>query len=84
MNIIFWACVGVLLIEAEPIILMKRWFGFKDEKYDAMSKIMRFFHRLITCAMCLTFWVALICTWNIETAAISSILAALIHKKILQ
>lgn len=84
MNIIFWACVGVLSIEAEPMIMIKRWIGFKEERYDDMGKIQRFFHRMVTCAMCLTFWIALIFSLNIETAAISSVLAALIHKKILQ
>jgi hypothetical protein len=50
-EIIMLACVGVLLQCAEPIILMKRFLGFEEEKYDTYSKEKRFFHRLLYCAM---------------------------------
>lgn len=76
-------CIGVLLQCAEPIILIKRAMGFKEEEYDTYSKEWRFVHRLLYCAMCLTFWVALFWTWNLEIAAISSVGAALLHKNLL-
>jgi len=76
------ACAGVLLQCAEPIILIKRWFGFKEEEYDRYSKEKRFFHRMLYCAMCLTFWVGLIVTWDLATSIIGSVAAALLYKKI--
>jgi hypothetical protein len=79
-----WSCIGVLLQEAEPIQMFKRSIGFKDELYDTLSKEMRFLHRLINCAMCLTFWVVLVSTWNIQISVISSVLAQIIHKKIIE
>ena len=84
MEIIMWSCIGVLLQEAEPVKMIKRYFGFKDENYDTMSKRMRYFHRLLSCSMCLTFWVVLTMTWNIQISVISSVLSQLIHKKILE
>lgn len=80
LTIITWACLGVLLQVAEPILMIKRYFGFKEEEYEEYSSRKRFIHRLFYCAKCLTFWVALICTWNIQVAIISSILAGLIEK----
>lgn len=81
-EIIMLACVGVLLQCAEPIILMKRFLGFEEEKYDTYSKEKRFFHRLLYCAMCLTFWVGLAFTWDFGISVIGSVLAAYIYKKI--
>jgi hypothetical protein len=80
LTIITWACLGVLLQVAEPILLIKREFGFKEEEYDEYSKWRKFLHRLLYCAKCLTFWVALSFTWDIQVAIISSILAGLIEK----
>lgn len=80
--IIFLACAGVLLQCAEPIIHIKRWFGFKEEEYDTYSKTKRFFHRLLYCAMCLTFWVGIAFTWDIGVSVIGSVLSAWIYKKI--
>lgn len=76
------ACAGVLLQCAEPIILIKRWMGFKEEHYDTYSKEKRFFHRMLYCAMCLTFWVGLVLTWDIAIAIVGSVAAALLYKKI--
>ncbi len=33
-DIAFWSCLGWLLQVAEPIILFKRFLGFKVEDYD--------------------------------------------------
>lgn len=84
MTIILFACLGVLLQEAEPIIMIKRYIGFKQENYDDQTKIMKFLHRMIYCAMCLTFWITLFITYNPTTAIISSVLSAILHKKILE
>ena len=83
-DIIMWSCIGVLLQEAEPIIILKRYIGFKEELYDEWGTLKRFLHRLLNCAMCLTFWVTLIGTFNLDVAIISSVLAQIIHKKIIE
>ena len=82
MTIILWACIGVLLQEAEPIIMIKRYIGFREEEYDHWTKEKQYIHRLLHCALCLTFWITLIGTLNITVSIISSVLAALLHKKI--
>lgn len=81
-QIIMLACAGVLLQCAEPIILIKRWLGFREEEYDSYSKQKRFFHRLLYCAMCLTFWVGLAFTWDLGISIVGSVLAAWLYKKI--
>ncbi len=81
-EIIFWGCLGWLLQVAEPIIHIKRSMGFKVELYDNLCyKNKRWLHRLIYCGCCLTFWVALIATWNIHIACISSVLATIIERQ---
>ena len=79
---IILACAGVLLQCAEPIIHIKRWMGFREEQYDTYTSAKRFFHRMLYCAMCLTFWVGLALTWDIAIAIVGSVAAAYIHKKI--
>ena len=78
--IALWACISVLLQTAEPIIHIKRYFGFKEEDYDQMTKQLRFFHRMIYCATCLGFWITLSFTWDLPVAIISSVIAGLIQK----
>ena len=82
--IVFWSCVGVLLQCAEPIIWIKRDMGYREEEYDQMTKRKRTIHRLLHCAMCLTFWVVLISTFDPVTAVISSVGADILHKIVLR
>jgi len=79
-TILLWTSIGVLLQDAEPIIMIKRYIGFKEEDYDTYTKEKRYIHRLIYCATCLTFWITLIGTFNPTLAAISSVMAGLIQK----
>ena len=65
--------INILLQVAEPILLIKRWLGFKEEEYDRYTEKWRFIHRLLYCCACLGFWVALAISWNIYIAAICSI-----------
>ena len=81
--IIGLSCINVLLQVAEPIILIKRWFGFKEELYDTYSNSKRFIHRLLYCALCLGFWVSLIISGDILTAATCSIIGEIIKNKLL-
>lgn len=82
MTIIAIACFGVLFVAAEPIILIKRGFGFKEERYDDMGHIKRFFHRMLACALCSGFWIALALTQNLYSAAICSVLAEMLYNRI--
>jgi len=76
------SCLSVLFVVAEPIIMMKRYLGFREEDICGVYPIRDFFTRLLYCAMCSGFWIALLFTFNISTAVIVSILAEYIHKKI--
>lgn len=81
-EIIAIACLTVLFVVAEPMIILKRHLGFKEEDYDKWSKCKRFVFRLITCCLCSGFWIGGLLTLNIYYAAMISILAEYIYKKI--
>lgn len=70
-EIIGLACVGVLWIESEPTQRLRSLYK-KDD----------LFSRLINCCLCSTFWISLIVTQNIYIAAISSVLAEFICRKL--
>lgn len=76
--------INILLQVAEPIILLKRLIGFKEEEYDRYNQVWRFFHRLLYCCACLGFWCGLIISWNIYIAAICSIASEWLYKKLLE
>jgi hypothetical protein len=82
-QIISLSCIGVLWVVSEPTILFRRYLGFRDDDIQTYSKTKLFFHKLINCAMCTSFWVGLICTGSIYIAAIVSILAEIIINKLL-
>jgi hypothetical protein len=72
-SIIGIACIGVLWIESEPTIRLREYL-LKDKS--------TWYFRLLNCAMCSSFWIGMILTLNIYDAAIISILAELIDKKL--
>jgi hypothetical protein len=74
--------INILFQIAEPIILLKRFMGFKEEEYDKYSKLWRFIHRLLYCCACLGFWIALAISQSIYIAAICSIASEWIYTKI--
>ena len=82
--------ISYLFIHAEPLILLKRYLGFKEEKYDEYSKIKQFFYKLITCWMCSAFWIGVILTSVlglsplniISISAISSFLSSIFDRKL--
>jgi len=79
-TIIELACLSYLFVVAEPSILLRELIGFKEENYFEYGKIKKFFHRLLNCCMCSGFWIGLIATGNIGTAAIISISAEIIYR----
>jgi len=80
MIIISIACLSFLFVASEPIILLRRMIGFKEEDTLNYSKFKMFIYTLITCAMCSGFWIGIILTQNILTASIISVVAELIYK----
>jgi hypothetical protein len=72
-------CLTHLFVVAEPSILIKRLLGFKEEEYDNMSLIKRFFYRMTTCHLCSGFWIGLF-SGNILIAAIISVSAEILNK----
>lgn len=51
-------CLTYLWINAEPAILLKRFF-FKEEDYSLYSKYKQALHRLLYCPMCSGFYIGL-------------------------
>jgi len=76
------SCISVLFVVAEPMIMIKRYLGFKEEEYDNLSKNKRMLFRLLTCAMCISFWIGFIYTLSLYKASIISIISELIYRKI--
>lgn len=74
------AAIGVLWVNSEPTIWLretayKKIYGCKGW-YD------RWHYRLLSCAMCSSFWIGLAVTTNLYYAAIISITAELISQKL--
>lgn len=88
--IIGTVCLSLLFVQAEPLILLKRFFGFKEEHYDDFSKLKKFIHSLLYCVVCSGFWIGLIVgvryigfTYSgLAFAAIVAIVAGITENKI--
>jgi hypothetical protein len=83
LEIIGIACIGVLWIYSEPTIRFRNWLL---KSHDGIWR------RLLECAMCSTFWIAVIYqlvfgSWSIQFdllfAAMAAVLAELLCKKLL-
>lgn len=82
--------ISYLFITAEPIILIKRILGFKEEKYDEYTPFKRFFLKLLYCWMCSAFWIGIFITYIfgydiysiISLSAIASFFSSLIEKRL--
>lgn len=79
-NIIAIAAITYLFIESEPLILIKRFLGFKEENYNQYGKVKAFIYRLITCALCSGFWIGLMMTHSLQHAALISLAAETITR----
>lgn len=77
LDIIGLACIGVLWINAEPMIRLRMLYKNDD-----------WFFRLINCCLCSTFWIALLykIIWfqqcDLFTASCASVLGEFICKKL--
>lgn len=71
--------MSVLFINAEPMILIKRWMGFKEEEMGK-NPLRDFFTKLLYCEQCSGFWIALVFTQNFQVSCIISIVSGIIGK----
>lgn len=77
--IVVLACVTHLFVVAEPIILIKRFMGFKEEEIGK-NKVRDFFTKMLYCNLCSGFWIGLLFTLNPLEAVMISVIAEIIHK----
>lgn len=73
------ACIVVLFINSEPTIRLREWVYksiYKCKSYNVWH------YRLVCCAMCTGFWFGLAMTLDPILAALVSITAELISRKI--
>ncbi len=71
------ACLTNLWIHSEPTNKLRYWLYNKVKDKDSL-----WHWRLINCALCTGFYVGLLFTWNLYLAAIVSVCAELICKKL--
>jgi hypothetical protein len=81
-NLLFYIGLSLLWINAEPMIYLKRFLGFKEEEYDTYKPFKRFIHRGIHCLFCSSFWLTLIVSQSFYMAVIVSGIAWFIDNKI--
>jgi len=59
-NLMFVIGLSILITRSKPIILLKRYVGIKDEEFDDYNKPKQLFIELISCCLCLSFWIGFI------------------------
>ena len=74
------AALAFLLVNAKPAVILrervyKSLYGCEDYRD-------KWHYQLITCSLCLGFWVGFLLTFNIYIASIVSVIAELICQKI--
>lgn len=74
----------VLFVESEPMVLLRRLLGFREEEYLQYGKIKQFIFRLLNCCLCSGFWIGLICTQSIVYAGIVSVISEYLNNKLKQ
>lgn len=73
-NIILYLGITTLWIYAEPIIILKKYFGLDESNLLEQTPI-GFIKRLVNCFYCSSFWITLILSYNIELGIITSFFA---------
>lgn len=80
-SVLFYLGLSVLWIYAEPIIVLKREIGFKEENYETFPKWKRWVHKLINCLFCSSLWITLILSLDPQLAVITSLFAYIMENK---
>ena len=79
-DILFVVGLALLITRSKPIILLKRYIGLKEERYDDWNDIKKFLYELSTCMWCLSLWIGLI--YGFKVAVISSLISFLIDENL--
>jgi hypothetical protein len=80
-SVLFYVGLAILFVEAEPMILLKRFIGFKEEDMGS-GPIYDFFCRLLYCSFCSGFWLTWIVSGDFNLAVITTFFVWIINKKI--
>jgi hypothetical protein len=76
--------ITLLIVEfAEPIEWIKKFFGVSNDS-EPKILIKQVLQKLVNCALCVGFWVALICTFNLYEAAVLSFASELSYRIVKQ
>ncbi len=81
-QIIGLACLTHLWVCSSPTTYLRRLLGFKQENYDKYSDFKQVVHTLLGCSLCMGFWIGLGQTGSLMTAAIVSLLAEFLYRKL--
>ena len=90
-ELIWISCLSVLFVCAEPLILLKRYLGFKQEEVS-YNRLKSLFTKLLYCAMCSSWYISLVILFilhphevlfNFEKSFMISILSELIYRKLM-
>jgi hypothetical protein len=79
-NIIIAMAVTRLAIVSKPATLLRGLYGFTDDNYLFMGPWTKWFYELITCHLCLGFWVGWMMTGSWQMGVITAISAELLDK----
>lgn len=80
-NILFYTGLSFLFTESEPMILLKRRLGFKEEDYDSFSKYKKYLHKLLYCTWCSSLWIGFFISFSLKMAVITSLFVYIIEKQ---
>jgi hypothetical protein len=86
-DILFVVGLALLFARSKPIILLKRYIGLKEERYDDWNDIKKFIYELSTCMWCISVYLGLIyglltttLIISIKIAVISSLISFIIDE----
>ena len=71
-NILFYLGLTVLFVESEPIILLKRFIGLKEENIGS-NNVYDFITKLVYCNWCSSVYISFILNYAITGDLINSI-----------
>lgn len=74
-EIIALACISILFVEAKPLQIVKGWI-IKNKN--------GLIWQMLNCCLCSSFWISLAVTLDVREAAITAVVAELLHKKLIE
>lgn len=83
LEIIGLACMGYLSVVAEPLLLIRHKLNLLEPiqvPKNPIHYIQIYICRLLSCAMCLTFWISIIYTGSFLNACVIAVIADTIYR----